>query len=143
MLEDVAIDGERGVPSMKIIRQSQTRFDFVDLTESFGRVVSLAFVRLNADAPAWWIVAAEYSDTWTASELVEVSGLDVVERQRQLAALRSHSNAPKLSGVTYAEVPEGYRQVTPESGPAPNLDRGARYVLHVIGSGFDSVEFEF
>ena len=129
---------------MKIVRRSEDEFAFGESIDGAGvRVDSLAFVRANGDAPLWWIVSDEYSDTWTPSTLVEVVG-DVAEVARaQLAAFQSNATGRTLSHVRYGEVPDGYRQMTPETGQAPNLERGVHYVLHVIGNGFDSVEFAF
>jgi hypothetical protein len=40
-------------------------------------------------------------------------------------------------------VPAGFRQITPEHGPPPPLERGVLYVLHFLGSDIGALEFDF
>jgi hypothetical protein len=130
--------------AMKIVRQSDNEFAFSESFDGSGaRVDSLAFVPVDGGAPLWWVVADEYSDTWTTSTLVEVAGDAAEVARAQFTTFQSTATGQTLSAVRYGEVPKGYRQMTPEHGRAPNLERGVRYILHVVGNGFDSVEFKF
>jgi hypothetical protein len=129
---------------MQIVRTGDGSFNFFGADGSAPSVVaSVGVTGARRTGPIWWIVADEYSELWGAGDVLEVSELTAGERQRLYKRLEVETTGARLTGVTYGVVPQGFRQLIPASNhPAP-LQRGARYVLHFLGSETASLEFDF
>lgn len=120
------------------------QFNFVNVNgESAIRADSVGVVRANGDAPLWWIVSEEYSEMWTPEGGEELFDAAAAQGRALLESFRTTSSGRALTQVTYGEVPEGFRQITPDHGPPPALEHGARYVLHFLGSEIAAIEFDF
>jgi len=131
------------VRPMEIIRRGDMQFNFVNVNgESSIRANSIGVVRANGDAPLWWIVSEEYSDIWTPEGGEELSGA-AADQGALVESFRTTSSGRALTQITYGEVPEGFRQITPKHGTPPALEQGARYVLHFLGSEMAAIEFDF
>jgi len=128
---------------MQIVRRGETQFDFISVGGEAIRADSIGVVRVNGDRPIWWIVSDEYSETWTAEDGEELVGVAHDRGREILEAFRTASGGRTLSAITYGEIPHGFRQMTPEHGTAPSLERGVRYVLHFLGSDIAALEFNF
>jgi hypothetical protein len=130
---------------MEIVRRGANRFEFIDISENRSiRADSIGVLRVNGNAPLWWIVAEEYSEVWTAKGSQEILGAAADQARAAIESLRVTSSSSRtLSRITYGEVPDGFRQMTPESGLPPQLERGVRYVLHFLGSDVAAFEFDF
>ena len=115
----------------------------IDLTgDSSERIKSIAVQKGDDAGPIWWIVSCEYSETWSAVESVELLG-DAAEKGRALIeSLSPETTGNNLSGFTYGQVPDGFRQVVPEEGPPPRLERKVRYILDVL-SATDELNIAF
>jgi hypothetical protein len=128
---------------MKIVQRGETRFDFVSGSGDSIGADSIGVLRINGDRPIWWIVSDKYSETWTPEGGEELFAMAADQGREIIQAFRAVSSGPVLSQITYGKVPTGFRQMIPERGTAPSLERGARYVLHFLGSDVAAFEFDF
>lgn len=127
---------------MEIIRHGDAQFDFISVNRDAIRADSIGVVHVNGGGPIWWIVSDEYTETWIPERGEQLFGAD--ERGREMVrAFRAVPGGRTLSRITYGEVPNGFRQITPEQGSAPSLERGMRYALHFLGSDIATFEFDF
>lgn len=129
---------------MKIVRRGDKRFEFIGVGGNGSiRADSVGVLRVDGNAPIWWIVAKQYSEVWTPEGGEEILGTAADQGRAVIESLRvTSSNGRTLSEVTYGEVPDGFRQITPERGTPPQLQRGVRYVLHFLGSDIAALEFD-
>jgi hypothetical protein len=129
---------------MKIVRREDKQFSFTSSSgDSAIRADSIGILRVNGDAPIWWIVADEYSEMWTAEGGEELVRPEEDRGRAVLESFKTTSSGRALSQITYGEVPEGFRQITPEHGPPPALELGVRYTLHFLGGDMGTLEFDF
>lgn len=130
--------------TVQIVRRGDTQFNFINASgDSSMQTASIGVLRMNGGAPLWWIVSEEYSETWTPAGGEELIDAAADRGRAALEAFSATSPGRALSQITYGEVPDGFRQITPEHGPPPALEHGVRYVLHVLGSEITAIEFDF
>lgn len=121
------------------------------------RVTSVTIVELASEEPVWWVLPAAFAQAETLRfEVSEPSEHDVARLAsqeemdpledlpptdpRHQRALRERAEIEQatlvpLSTITYGILPEGFRQVLPGEGPAPQLTHDGSYGIHVMGAG--------
>ena len=126
-------------------------FTLRDALGSRPRVGSVAVVDVATEQVVWWVLPAAFTashrfalhepDEEEIQQLAASAEIDPIEdlppgHPRHQEAVRTmervaeQSVAP-LPTLTYGVVPEGFRQVTPDQGPAPHLVPGRTYGLQV------------
>lgn len=128
---------------MEIVRHGDAQFDFISVNNTAIRAGSIGVVRVNGGGPIWWIVSDEYTETWIPEGGEELFGASAELGREMAEAFCGAPGGRMLSQITYGEVPTGFRQITPERGKAPSLERGVRYVLYFLGSDIAAFEFDF
>jgi hypothetical protein len=125
-----------------LIRYQDHEFVF---SEQPLNIESIGVLREDDNTLVWWLVSEEFSETWHATGPVKSlreNAQGSIELQEHLSASAGRSGGRVLSRLTYGHVPRGFRQVKPEHGRPPKLERGGRYVLHIGGNDLQSFEFE-
>jgi hypothetical protein len=98
------------------------------------RIRSVAVQQDDCRGPIWWIVSAEYSETWSTGVTAELLGNAADKARAHLKGLSIGTTGRALSRLTYGQVPDGFRQAVPEQGAAPKLTRHVRYNLDVLSA---------
>jgi hypothetical protein len=128
---------------MEIVRHGDAQFDFISVDCEGLRADSIGVVRVSGGGPIWWIVSDEYTEMWVAEGGEEPIGASAELGREMVGAFRAVAGGRTLSRITYGEVPTGFRQIIPEQGSPPSLERGVRYALHFMGSDMATFEFDF
>jgi len=125
-------------------------FQFVSAGEP-AAAMTLAVLREGDSAPVWWLVpeAAVHEFPFTvlseskpaeSTQGADTSeGLSEAELERKLISDRANR---RLASVVYGEVPPGFRQALPRTGPPPPLQSGAVYFVSVLGACQGQARFE-
>lgn len=131
------------------------RFRLAAADGAAPKVMMVALSDASTEQPIWWLVPAGFTsvqpitieevddaDVEGLADLDEVDPLEDLPPSdpRHIQALEQRERESSgilisLPTVTYGEVPPGFRQALPDSGPAPALVHGRDYVLTVMGGG--------
>lgn len=105
------------------------------------KVTSLAVLDRDTGLPVWWLVDDRISDEWW--DVADIRVLEVLPTRASnpVAGSRGTNSGRELHEFELGQVPQGFRQVVPDSRRTPVVTPGKSYTMVVIGTQWGSVEF--